>query len=396
MPRTKRPKPIYARGTFQLIRRPDRANLQIIWYCAASGRERSASAGTSDDQEGELALDRHYLRAMGKRICGECGRPMESDGSPLLSQAISDYLLTKQDTEGFAATRGRLAHVVEYLASGEGSATCAQIDTMWVNRFRKWLSARPVNIGKTGKTRDRSLSHVEGCILQLAAAINATPGQEAAFGWAQPKDVANSPKYRADLPMLARMFRFCLEPEAKSERERALRIKERTNLLRYLRAAVATWARPEEIFDIGKKQWIAAAQVLDLNPPGRRQTRKHRTKVPIPRPFAPHLDMMEERYMPVESIRASWDKMRNGLDLPSERGEAYVKLIRRSVSQLVRDRIGEERWRQGEMMLGHVHLTTSDIYAIRKPEHVGLALATTEAIINEIEVLCPGAYGLRP
>ena len=392
MPASKRPKPIYQRGTYRLYRRADRANLEIVWYDDERRRERSTSAGTGDVSAGRLALDRLYLQANGQRMCGECGRPSEHDASPLLANAIADYLLLSEAKAGYKATRGRLAHAVEYLVLTSPAATCAQIDRRWVDGFRKWLAAKPVVVGKSGATRVRALGATEGCVLQLAAAINATPGQRAQFTAEQPKTVAKSPTYRADVEMLAAMFRFCLQPKGRTEKEQAQRRAERVNFLAYLRAAVATWARPEEIMDLGAGQWAPAARVLDLNPLGRRQTRKYRGRIPIAHQFAPYLDGMGETYLPVSSIRQSWETCRAEIGLPVERGQAGWKLIRRSMATLVRRRIGEAHWRQGEMMLGHVKHSISDIYAMPDPANLGLALAATEAIIDEIEALTPGAY----
>lgn len=253
-----------------------------------------------------------------------------------------------------------------------------------------------------GHKRKYSNSTIEGCLLQLAAAINSTPGQKSQFKFEQPADVADSPHYRADVPTIARMLEYCLRPDDKSvrhwkrpnevnEKLLQLRIAERANLLRYLRMAVATWARPDAIYDVKKDQWHSSARVLDLNPRGRRQTRKFRPKVPIARQFAPHLDAMSGSWLSVSSIRAAWDKMAASLNLPSD-GQAGEKLIRRSMATLVRQRIGEERWRQGEMMLGHVKASVSDIYAIPDAANLGLALAATESIIAEIESLVPGAF----
>lgn len=391
MPRTKRPKPLYQRGDFKLYPRPGR-NHEIVWYDASAGRERSASAGTVDLGAAKLELDRLYLAEAGQRFCEACGRPFDGDASPLLVAAIGDYLLLSEHKAGYKATRGRLAHAVDYAVATNPQVTCAQIDQRWVDGFRRWLAAKPVVQGST--SRPRSLGSIEGCVLQLAAAINATPGQSAQFSNEQPKNVAASPRHRSDVAEIARMFRFCLQPTGKhirSDKERATYVGYRANLLAYLRAAVATWARPEEIFDLGKGQWIESARVLDLNPPGRRQTRKYRGRIPVARQFAPFLDRMGDRYMAVETIRSSWEIMRKELGLPADR-EAGPKLIRRSMATIVRRRIGEERWRQGEMMLGHVKASISDIYAIPDPANLGLVLAETEAVIDEIEKLCPGAY----
>jgi hypothetical protein len=175
----------------------------------------------------------------------------------------------------------------------------------------------------------------------------------------------------------------------------AMADKRRASLLRYLRVAVATWARPEEIFDLAEGQWVSSAGVLNLNPPGRRQTKKHRTTIPIPRQFAPYLDEMRGSYMQVTLVRTSWDKMRKAIGLPTARAEAGEKLIRRSMATIARKRIGEANWTQGNMMLGHVKHSISDIYALPDPHNLGLALAATEAIIDEIEALAPGAFA-RP
>ena len=48
-------------------------------------------------------------------------------------------------------------------------------------------------------------------------------------------------------------------------------------------------------------------------------------------------------------------------------------------------------------MLGHHKPSTSDIYALYDPANLGRALAVTEAIIDEIEALVPGAFtGIAP
>ncbi|MGI8611049.1 MAG: hypothetical protein ACR2KH_02055 [Sphingomicrobium sp.] len=67
-------------------------------------------------------------------------------------------------------------------------------------------------------------------------------------------------------------------------------------------------------------------------------------------------------------------------------------ILRRSVATIARKRLGEENWIQGRIMLGHVQPTTSDIYAVSDPAHLGRALAVTAALIEEIEALAPGAF----
>lgn len=396
MPRTKRQKPLYQRGPFALYPREGR-NLEIVWYDETAKRERSASAGTGDVEQGRLALDRKYLKAEGAHFCPRCGQQTDGEAAMLLLSAITDYMLKNEDQEGYIrSTKPRLAKVIEYVAATDPAVTVPTINEKWIEGFRAWLMGRPVI--RAGQQRDRSLGGVEGSVLQLAAVINAT-GQKAKFKARSVKALAKSPIYRADIDMLAAMFRFCLYPEPKpkqrwSDKVAVKIVESRINLLRYLRAAVSTWARPDAIYDLrANGQWHSAPGVLNLNQPNRTQTKKHRPTIPVARQFRPWLDeaMGRDNYLPVATIHHGWEAMRRDLGLPGD-GEAGIKLIRRSVSTLCRRIIGEANWVQGEMMLGHQKATISDIYAIRDPANLGLALAATEQVIDEIEARVPGAF----
>lgn len=388
MPRTKRSKPLYQRGPFALYRRPDRPNLEIVWYDTAARRERSVSAGTGDVGEGSAALDKRYLESLGNHRCPTCGRLMEGEAAPLVTNACMDYLHMSEGKAGHKAARTRLAHVIGYVSVTNQTTTLPMVSEKWVEGFRAWMAKRGYSLG-----------HIEGCVLQLAAAINSTRGHAAQFKANSIKEAAQTPTYRATIEQMAAMFRFCIDPPPPkgrnwTEKERAMVVTMRVNLLRYLRAAVATWARPDALFDLkAKGQWHAAAAVLDLNPPGRRQTKKFRPTIPIARQFAPWLDeaLGRDNYLPVSTVRHGWAAMRKHLGLPGGR-EAGEKLIRRSMATICRKIIGEANWVQGKMMLGHVKIDTSDIYALPDPANLGAALAATESVIDEIEKLVPGAF----
>ena len=103
------------------------------------------------------------------------------------------------------------------------------------------------------------------------------------------------------------------------------------------------------------------------------------------------LDQTEGFFVTVKSVRKAFEAMQDELGLPRER-ETGLKLIRRSIAQIARKRIGEERWTQGEMMLGHRKSSTSDLYALFDPANLGVVLAATTAIIDEIMALAPGAF----
>ncbi len=375
MPTTKRPKPLYQRGEYSLHRRPDRTNLVIVWYDRATRRERGSSAGTSDLGEAINALDRKYLA---QEACPTCGHAYDRKGS-LVVTAIADYLTIMGDKSPSATYR--LKHVMAYVIETNPAMLCSMVTEKVADQFRAWMAKRTY-VAPGGRVKSQSLSQAEGCILQWAAAINAT-GEKAQFKAASLRSVSNTPQHRSDVAELARMFTYAMERDG------------RLNLLRYLRAAVATMARPDAVLDISteRRQWVSAAKALNLNPEGRRQTKKHRPTVPIAKQFAAHLDATQGFYIPVSGVRSEWGRMAKKLGLPGD-GEAGWKLIRRSMATLLRNRLGEQYMPQIERMLGHRQESMSDVYALAHPGQLGAVLAEIEAIIDEIEKLAPGAYGV--
>lgn len=406
--------PLYSRGKYRLEwdRRTDGSLrtpfLQIVWYDDAAGRLRYRSTGTTDSEAAEKELDAVYLeRERGQSICHACGRPFDgATGFPVV-QAIGDYLITRKDKPSFESIRPRLAHFLDFLEkTGRDDLLCDQVDEQMIETFRVWSGKQPVFLGNDKTPRQRALATTEGTVRQLAAAINAAHARQDALFGAKFKalaaaEVSETPTYRSSVRELAAMFTYCLHPKAPKgdswsdawiDRHRLWR----ASLLRFLQISVATWCRPDAAHDFStapdRAQWIANARVLRLNPKGRKQTKKYRPALPVPHQFARLLDAREAGYwVGVASVRKAFEAMLDELGLPRDR-ETGLKLIRRSVSQLARPRIGEERWRQGQIMLGHQKASTSDIYALFDPLNIGLALAATEEIISEIEAIEPGAF----
>ena len=381
MPRTRRAKPLYQRGQFALHSRPGR-HYEIVWYDPARKRERSTSAGTSDLETGRIAVDRLYLATNGGgSACPTCGQSIDH-GNQLIASIIADYLVGHgADQTSAPAIRARLAHVVSYVSTlREQGIRARDIDEAWIARFRQWLRDEPFMAGKTLKLR--SPATVENSVVQLAAALN-WAREPVMFRPIPLKDLTNSPSYRADVNTLAAMFRY------------ALASKRRASLLGFLRFAVISWARPDAIMDASTEtrrgQWHSAARAFALNPVGRRQTRKYRATIPVPECVAWWLDETKGPLIPQGLSKSTWRRMEFALGLPGE-GQSGMRLIRRSVATLARKRLGEENWIQGRIMLGHVQPTTSDIYAVNDPAHLGRALAVTTKLIDEIETLTPGAF----
>lgn len=383
MPKTKRDDPLYQRGGFRLYPRPGR-NHEIVWYDPAIGRERTASAGTAEADAAQAALDAKFLEiTRGVDACPHCRRAYEQKRSRLVTEAIELHRHEAAGKESFTAINARLDHVTDYIATlPSADVRCEDVSEIWIGRFRAWNGGQPI-VTFDGFEKQRSLSTIENSVLQLAAAIRSV-GEVPRFKPIPMKEVTHSPKHRSDVAELAAMLRYAMEPK-----------KKRGNLLAYLRGAIVTLGRPDAVLDIStapaRGQWMANAQVLDLNPRGRRQTRKRRATVPIARQA---VWIFEERagwLVPVDSIKSAWNGMAAELGLPGD-GESGTKLIRRSMAKLLRDRLPQTQWAEIEMFLGHrVFDETSDIYAPFNPNYLGHAKAEIEAILDELEKLAPGA-----
>ena len=389
---------IYSRGGYSLKwdRRRDGALRSpypaIFWYDATRGRVRSASTATRDVGEAKRKLDRKFLEdTTGANICPTCHQPVNRGARFLLADAISNYLvLAVPGKETEKDIRARLTHVASYLATLPNPVVyCDQVDDAWVERFRRWALLQPI-VSPTGKTRNRAPSTVENCVIHLAAAINFAEqrhdiAHRAKFRALQPKEVNRTPQYRLTVEQLAQAFRYAMK---------TVNGRGRHNLLRFLRASVATLARPDAAIDLSTKrergQWTSSRRIIALNPRTRRQTRKYRATVKCPWQFAPHLDGCDGPYVTAKSIKKPWARMCAEFGWPGD-GESGMKLIRRSMAQLLRERgVPSE---QVEMQLGHRRIdSVSELYAPFQPGYLAEATAAIESIIDEIETLAPGAW----
>jgi hypothetical protein len=388
MPQKKRSKPLYQRGDYRLDRRTDRNNLIVTFYDREKQRERSVSAGTNNVEAGKAALDRIYLQnTQGVTICPTCGQHRSGTTSIYVAAAIADYLIIKECQVSVDAINARLAHVVNFIATlPNANIRCTDVDEAWINRFRAWAFNQPI-ISPNGIKRQRSLSTVENSVLQLAAVINHAYSRHdtpwpAAFKPIPAAQVNRTPQYRADTATLIKMFRYATSCER------------RLPLLRFLRLSVATLARPDAVHEVStapeRAQWNSEHGVLMLNPKGRRQTKKIRATVPVVHHIANEIETISGSYVPVKSVKKAFASMATELNLPKD-GEAGLKLIRRSMANLLRKR--KVPIEEIEIMLGHrVIDSVSELYAPFDPSYCANAKAAISAICDEVWSVVPNAF----
>lgn len=407
-------KHLYQRGEFWLdwdrkrdgsLRSP---YLSVFWYDGARGRVRSASTGTDDLQAAKTALDARYLQhSEGEAICPTCGQRRQGAGDVLVLRAITDYLTSNADLASIGSVRPRLNHVVRYIATlSSFDIPCSKVDEKWVQRFREWCAKQPVvSTAGTDRTEQRAASTIENSVLQLAAAIKAAHkrGDAARPPMFKPiatKELNRTPQRRLSVDDLASAFSYATDPRFPVKR---------LGLHRFLMISVGTAARPDAAHDFStvseRRQWNPERRVIALNPANRRQTRKRRAVVIAPVQLVGCIDAVTGPFVPAVSIRSAWDSMCDQLRWPHD-GSSGMKLIRRSIAQLLRDagtpRAWSDEWKaperrvpveQIELQLGHRKIdSVTDLYAAFDPEYLSLATAAIEGIIEAITVLCPGAF----
>lgn len=395
----------------------------VFWYDESAGRVRSASTRTEDVEEAKGILDARYIvETQGEAICPTCRQPLRRSGI-LISDAIAAYLtLVANERSSADAIRPRLDHVLNYLETLPSSAvTCEEVDDNWIERFRRWNLAQPIvsvrrakdpvsgRMVDIRKERPRAPGTVEASVRMLGAAVNLAldpsgKTKPARFSARKPKDVSRTPNLRIKLPMLAAMFRYATDPAWRGPRD---------NLHRFLIGSLITLGRPDAVYDISvsaeRGQWSSDFRVLALNPRGRTQTTKHRSTVKIPTQGAQVLDELAARaerarsnaerqrvsyLVPVGDVGTAWDRMCGHLGLPIGQGEAGQKLIRRSVSTMLRARkVAKD---DIELFMGHRVLDpVTDLYAPYDPEYLESAMIELEAICADLESLVPDAFSLH-
>ncbi len=395
MPKAKRDTALYRRGKYWLdwdrkrdgsLRSP---YLAVFHYDPATRRVRSTSTGKTDGEEARRVLDAEYVKGeTGQAVCPTCGQFRQAAASYLVTEAIELYLAEKGDERASSkAIRSRLNVVLDYLGTlANPSVQASAVDENWVETFRKWAIKQP-KVSVAGKAIGRrSHSTVETYVAQLAAAINYAHARKKILGAANFKSlqfttINRTPEHRSDVEELAAMFCYAQGYPA---------------LNRFLALSVASLARPDAVHDFNvDEQW--RGRNMHMNPPERRKTKKGRPILPTPKQIVPALDEAEGWFVGLKSVRHLWEAMAEVIGLP-EKGEAGMKLIRRSMAKLLRDRLPASQWIEVEMFLGHRKFDeVSSVYAPDRPDYLANAKAGIEAIIAEIEAFVPEAFtGLAP
>jgi integrase len=352
-------------GRYWLSKKPGRDGAADAW-CRTWYDERArqtcrVSLGTADFQEASLELA-NWAVENGK------GDAETRPDEVLVETVLLTYWFEHAQKLPSASTSWNgLAYWQEFWHG----KTVADITPQEQKRFRKWLSGKNIDDGGI----DRILSDGRAAFnrsvkwQELAAAphiflLQTTEDKR-----------SRKPMGRPIVPReMALLF------DAANSR----------HMFAYLVIAHNTLARPGAILDLRGAQFDAPHNRVDLNPPGRKQNKKHRpilAVTPTLRPWLKVVDDPKQRYvaygrMPIKSIKTAWEFLvkEAGLD---DRVTPYS--IRHGMAREMRKRKVPKD--QISLFLGHLPKesdATTSIYAPYEPEYCSDAVAAIESVMGEI------------
>jgi integrase len=354
-------------GRYWLSRKPrkDRAdeNWCRTWYDERARQTRRVSLGTSDFQTASIRLAEWVVV-----------HERESKASPS-SVMIETVLLRYWDDHAQHLPSSKTQRLcLSYWQEFWTGLSVADVTPMEQARFRNWMAAR--GTGASGIDRILSVGR---------AALNR------AKKWQELRDV---PHIFGTMSADAKRQR---EPKGRpitiAELAQLIDAAESRHVLVYVLIAATTLARPAAILDLRPSQYDKQHGLLNLNPPGRAQNKKHRPIVPVAPTLKPWLERAvgpSDRYVshrgePVGSILHAWrlTRAKAGLD---ERVTPYS--IRHGMARELRKlRVPTE---QISLFLGHLpsgSAATTSIYAPYEPDFLSEAVQAIESVMAEVCVL---------
>jgi len=162
----------------------------------------------------------------------------------------------------------------------------------------------------------------------------------------------------------------------------------------YLALAIGTAARPSSILGLQTWQQLDFERdVIHLNPPGRKQNKKHRPSIPMAaflRPLLLNLTpghVIQFNGKPLKSIRMAIERVRERAGMP----EISAYTLRHTVATELRGR-GVEPWALAGFLGHSTGYRTTENYAKNRPEHLRGVVRAVEAYWSDLGALLGGGH----
>lgn len=339
-------------GDCWLSRRPNSAQWCRTWFDPESRQTRRASLGTDDFEQAQLALAEWVTLNVTLRV-------QHPRDLPLATVFARYFDKHARHTVGASIQRGNLRTLLETLPEG---ITVAELN----------LEAQQAAVAKLAQR------YAPGTIKRMMGA------GKAAVTWAWKNGE------------LDRQMPFLSLPEGEG-RERVLSIEELARLWSedmpdhvrmFLLLMIGTVGRPEAVLQLSRFQCDLERGTINLNPPGRVQTKKRRPILPMADFLRPWIKAVSAgplvawRGKPVKKIAGAFQTVRDaagfGMDVT-----AYT--VRHTMATEMRARGVPEMELAGFM--GHLmpNIRTTGRYTHVAPDHLARARAVLDEIANDID-----------
>lgn len=341
-------------GEYWLSQREGSTQWCRTWYDQRGRQVRRASLGTGDFQAAKLALWEWYARHGRVKTQGPEDAPLELFLTRYYQQHARN--LPSAETASYA-----LGYWSDFFAQ----ATVAEATPQRQRAFKEWLESRGLSPGYVKR------------ILGVGAAALKRAYKEGEL---------------TSIP-------FVISGEDGPARERVLSVRESAALWMatehwhermFLALAYGSLARPEAILEVTRGMVDFDRRLLTLNPPGRKQTKKHRPTVPVGDFLLPWLQAAPDGPLvawggkPLDSFKMGFRRLRRRAWL---KPDVVAKTIRHTMATELRAAGVPEAEIQG--MLGHrAYSGKTEVYAKYRPDYLGQAARAIDAYMGRVRSSC--------
>lgn len=330
-------------------------------YDADTGRVRRESLGVSDLEEAKLAVSAKALITAPKKL------------DSYLSAILEAYCEKVDAKPSGPQARYAAALILEFWGD---TARALDVTEKKQKAFAEW-----------SRDRGHSVSYIARNLSVLSAALHHAVGDRAPKVWSWAGTVAEKldapePEPREWIPSDAQLAAF-LDSLTSDQAE---------HVFRYSIIALNTLARPAAVLDLAPRQVDYALGLINLNPPGRKQTKKRRPIVRLPGTLEPWLAAwggeadelyVSHRGSAIARVTATFKRKGAALGMP----ELTPYVLRHKMATELRAR-GVFREDLAYQM-GHKlpDLRTTDRYTKFDKRYLATAMAMIEQYVRELNKL---------
>ena len=344
--------PAFRIGEYWLGQRKGSTVWYRLWYDTNSKSTRRASLGTSDFEEAKIRLSEWIV--LNKEP--ELGSP----ASVLLSDVIRIYYEEHgRNIVSHEAARLNLTHWLEFFSPEttiEDATRPQQIDK-FIAELRKG---------------DRSNAYINRILVTGRAAINRA--------WKQ--GMLTTAPYIKSLPVEA------ARPKGRPMDMEELRLFYHTAKSDHVRAfmlwALGTAARPQAVLDLHSGRIDVDRGLIELNPIGRTQTKKHRPTVKLPPVLKDHVKegfQVTYRGKPVLEMKTAWRNQRKKVGFGQD---VQPYSMRHTMARHLRAS-GVPAW-EVAAQLGHKkrEMSITEVYAPFDPSYLAQSVVAIDEFLREL------------